>query len=163
MRLPFVNPIQLSARLGGQDARDALSRVLCGASRTGRSRYGPGMALKIGHWHGLIIDCPEPGELASFYQDLLGMIRVQDEADWVVIGDAPDRPGVAFQRVADFRAPQWPDAEHPQQMHVDVRVGDLAAGEQQVLSLGGRRLAGGGDRFRVFADPAGHPFCLVAF
>ena len=82
----------------------------------------------IGRWHGLVIDCPEPAELAEFYQELLGMQRVQDEGDWVVIGDAPDRPGVAFQRVANLRPPQWPNPDHPQQLHVDVRVSDLEGG-----------------------------------
>ncbi|BAL86001.1 hypothetical protein AMIS_7810 [Actinoplanes missouriensis 431] len=117
----------------------------------------------IGRWHGLIIDCPEPSELASFYERLLGMQRVQDEGDWVVIGDAPDRPGLAFQRVGEFRAPSWPDPAHPQQMHVDVRVESLDDGEKRVLELGAVRLGGGGETFRVFADPVGHPFCLVAW
>jgi hypothetical protein len=40
-------------------------------------------------------------------------------------------------------------------------VGDLDAGEAQVLTAGASRLGGGGPRFRVFADPAGHPFCLT--
>jgi catechol 2,3-dioxygenase-like lactoylglutathione lyase family enzyme len=117
----------------------------------------------IGRWHGLVIDCPDPSALAAFYQELLGMQRVQDEENWVVIGDAPDRPGVAFQRVADSSPPRWPDPDYPQQMHFDVRVGNLANAEQQVLELGARRLAGGGAQFRVYADPAGHPFCLVSW
>lgn len=115
----------------------------------------------IGRWHGLVIDCPEPGELAGFYEALLGMVRVQDAADWVVIGDAPDRPGLAFQRSPDWRAPSWPDPALPQQMHLDVRVPDLDEAQDRVLALGARRLPGGGERFRVFADPVGHPFCLV--
>ena len=117
----------------------------------------------IGKWDGIIIDCPDPSALADFYQELLGMIRVQEEDDWIVIGDAADRPGVAFQRVADFKAPTGPSQEAPQQMHFDVRVENLAAGEKAVLALGARRLEGGGDAFRVYADPIGHPFCLVKF
>jgi catechol 2,3-dioxygenase-like lactoylglutathione lyase family enzyme len=117
----------------------------------------------IGRWHGLVIDCPDPSALAEFYQQLLGMIRVQDEPGWVVIGDAPDRPGVAFQRVPAFRAPTWPVGETPQQMHVDVRVDDLDKAEAEVLALGATLLPGGRERFRVYADPAGHPFCLVAW
>jgi catechol 2,3-dioxygenase-like lactoylglutathione lyase family enzyme len=120
-------------------------------------------ATMIGRWLGLIIDCPDPSALADFYQELLGMIRVQDDGDWVVIGDAPDRPGVAFQRAADLRAPRWPDPDHPQQMHVDVRVDDLDEAESKVLALGATRLDGGGKQFRVYADPVGHPFCLVSW
>jgi catechol 2,3-dioxygenase-like lactoylglutathione lyase family enzyme len=117
----------------------------------------------IGRWHGLIIDCPDPHALAAFYQELLGMQLVQDDGDFVVIGDAADRPGVAFQRVAHARPPRWPDPQYPQQMHFDVRVDDLDRAEQGVLALGASRLPGGGERFRVFADPAGHPFCLVCW
>lgn len=121
------------------------------------------MADMIGRWHGLVIDCPDPAALAGFYQELLGMQRVQDSADWVVIGDAEDRPGVAFQRAPELRPPRWPDPGHSQQMHFDVRVPDMAEAEQKVLALGARRLAEGGSGFRVYADPAGHPFCLVVF
>lgn len=115
----------------------------------------------IGRWHGLVIDCLDPPRLAGFYQELLGMARIQDEPDWVVIGDAPDRPGIAFQRVAELAPPRWPDTADPQRMHLDVRVDDVARAEPAVLALGARRLPGGGERFRVYADPAGHPFCLV--
>ncbi|HEX6499191.1 MAG TPA: VOC family protein [Micromonosporaceae bacterium] len=117
----------------------------------------------IGRWHGLIVDCPDPSALATFYQELLGMVRVQDDGDFVVIGDAPDRPGVAFQRVSRFVPPRWPDGDPPQQMHLDVRVDDLDAAEQRVLAIGATRLDGGSPSLRVFADPAGHPFCLVSW
>jgi catechol 2,3-dioxygenase-like lactoylglutathione lyase family enzyme len=117
----------------------------------------------IGRWQGLIIDAPDPGALASFYEQVLGMQRVQDEGDFVVIGDAPDRPGVAFQRATDFQPPHWPDPANPQQMHIDVRVDSLDDAEKAVLALGASKLPGGGERFRVFADPAGHPFCLVSW
>lgn len=115
----------------------------------------------IGKWHGLVIDTPDPSGLAAFYQQILGMQRVQDDKHWVVIGDAPDRPGLAFQLAPDLEPPTWPDAGLPQQMHLDIAVSNLDEAEQQVLALGARRL-GGSEAFRVFADPSGHPFCLVS-
>lgn len=115
----------------------------------------------IGKWQALVIDCEDPDTLASFYQELLGMIRVQEDADWISIGDAADRPAVAFQRVDRLVRPHWPEPEHPQQMHVDVKVGDLDAGEAEVLRLGATRQTGGSKSFRVYTDPSGHPFCLV--
>ncbi|AOS63899.1 Glyoxalase-like domain [Actinoalloteichus hymeniacidonis] len=117
--------------------------------------------LMIGRWHALVIDCPEPAELADFYQQVLGMVRVQDEADWVVIGYSAERPGIAFQRAPQLQAPNWPDPNSPQQMHIDVRVDDLDAAEAEVLALGARRLPSDATEFRIFADPVGHPFCLV--
>jgi hypothetical protein len=50
----------------------------------------------IGTWHGLVITCPKPQKLAPFYTQLLGYTTVQNEPDWVVIGKAPDQPGIAF-------------------------------------------------------------------
>jgi catechol 2,3-dioxygenase-like lactoylglutathione lyase family enzyme len=115
----------------------------------------------IGRWHGLVIDCPDPQALAGFYEKLLGMVRVQDEPGWVVIGDAPDRPGVGFARIESWQPPKWP--EESSHMHLDVRVDDRVAAGEKVLALGARRLDGGGENFDVYADPAGHPFCLVAW
>jgi catechol 2,3-dioxygenase-like lactoylglutathione lyase family enzyme len=115
----------------------------------------------IGRWHGLVIDCPDPSALAAFYQELLGMQRVQDTPRWVVIGDSPDRPGLAFQLAPDLVPPQWPDPGHSQQMHLDIAVSDIDQAEQQALALGARRLPGEGDGFRVYSDPSGHPFCFV--
>ena len=45
----------------------------------------------IGRLHGIVLDCADPDSLARFYEELLGMQRVQDEGDWVVIGDAAGR------------------------------------------------------------------------
>ncbi len=116
----------------------------------------------VGSWHGLVLDSTDPNGLATFYQQVLGMIRVNDEADWVVIGDAADRPGLAFARIAGYQPPRWPDPAHPAHLHLDIRVEDLDVGQAAVLGLGARKLDGGDSEVhRVFADPAGHPFCLV--
>jgi hypothetical protein len=116
--------------------------------------------LMTGKWHGLVIDTPDPRGLATFYQELLGFMRVQDDEHWVVIGDSADRPGLAFQLAPNLQPPGWPDAGPPQQMHIDIAVADIEQAEEQALSLGAVRLPGGGSTFRVYSDPSGHPFCL---
>jgi hypothetical protein len=75
-----------------------------------------------------------------------------------VVIDCPDPAGVAFQVAPDHQPPQWPDPNRPQQVHLDVMVDDQAAAEARVIELGARPLAGGD---HVYADPAGHPFCLI--
>jgi catechol 2,3-dioxygenase-like lactoylglutathione lyase family enzyme len=117
----------------------------------------------IGSWHATVLDCPDTEQLAAFYQNLLGMVRVEGDSDWITIGDAPDRPALAFQRVENYTPPVWPGQEVPQQMHLDVRVADLDAAEAQVLAGGAVNAHAGTDTFRVYLDPAGHPFCLVQF
>jgi catechol 2,3-dioxygenase-like lactoylglutathione lyase family enzyme len=116
----------------------------------------------IGRLEKTVFDCPEPRVLAAFYAAVLGMRVNEDSEDWVVIGSEVGARQLAFQRVADWTAPVWGDPQRPQHLHVDIRVDDVAAAEQQVLALGAKRLPGElEDRYRVFADPAGHPFCLV--
>ena len=107
------------------------------------------------------IDCPDPAALAAFYGAVLGTSVANAEDDWVQLAPAGATP-LAFQRVADHRPPQWPGSEHPQQLHLDLEVDDLDAGEAAVVALGARRHeVQPGETFRVFLDPAGHPFCLV--
>lgn len=107
-----------------------------------------------------VIDCPDAAALANFYAAMLGW-SVTAEDGWVDI--RPDGGGncISFQQVAGYRPPVWPGQEHPQQMHLDVVVDDLDDGEQQVLRLGAVKSEHQpGTTFRVFLDPAGHPFCL---
>jgi catechol 2,3-dioxygenase-like lactoylglutathione lyase family enzyme len=113
----------------------------------------------IGRLYSVVIDCPDPAALAQFYEELLGLSRQSTESEWVVIGD--DATRLAFQRAPDLREPRWPDPERPQQFHLDVMVDDVDVAEAKVLALGAKRLPGEGDDFRVYADPAGHPFCLI--
>ena len=115
----------------------------------------------IGRLQAFVIDCPDTQALAAFYSELTGMpvSRVDDDG-WVVVGPVGG-PHLAFQHAPDHVPPQWPDPGHPQQMHVDVLVHDIDAAEAAALALGATRLAGHGDSFRVYADPAGHPFGLV--
>jgi catechol 2,3-dioxygenase-like lactoylglutathione lyase family enzyme len=110
----------------------------------------------IGRLHHLAIDCPDPLELARFYSALLGKPITYRSDDWVVVADNDHTSGLAFQRSPDHRRPHWPDADRPQQMHLDVMVDDVDAAGAEVVALGARRLAA-----TVYEDPAGHPFCLV--
>ncbi|GAB3754604.1 VOC family protein [Zhihengliuella somnathii] len=118
----------------------------------------------IGTWHAVVFDCEDTDQLATFYEQILGMIRVQHDDDgWVTIGDAPDRPALAFQHVDGYTPPEWPGQRIPQQAHLDIRVEDLDIAEAQVLALGATALNEGNENFRVYLDPQGHPFCLVSW
>lgn len=113
----------------------------------------------IGRLHHLVIDCPEPDALAGFYAALLGHPVTFRSPDFVVVAPNDHSSGLAFQRTPDHVAPRWPDPAYPQQMHLDVMVDDVDAAHARILALGATRL--GGPDSHVYADPAGHPFCLV--
>jgi hypothetical protein len=117
----------------------------------------------IGTLQTYALDCPDPGALAAFYAELVGGKVEDDGSDWVeLVGDFGTT--LSFQRVAAYRAPEWPGQDTPQQGHIDIGVSDLDAAQAQVLALGATLLEDwdGEKSWRVFADPAGHPFCLCA-
>ncbi|MDL4776920.1 MULTISPECIES: VOC family protein [Thermomonosporaceae] len=107
------------------------------------------------------IDCPEPPVLAAFYRDITGGEVTYEQEDYAATV-LPGGVTLYFQKVADHRPPQWPDADHPQQFHLDFYVDDLDKAEASALEDGATKPAfqPGPDAWRVLADPAGHPFCL---
>jgi hypothetical protein len=110
------------------------------------------------------LDCPHARNLAEFYSAITGW--PVDEANssdrWVQL-TSDTGATLAFQTVPDYRPPVWPVQEHPQQAHCDFTVADLDAAEPLVLALGARKhdLQPKPEDWRVFLDPADHPFCLV--
>jgi catechol 2,3-dioxygenase-like lactoylglutathione lyase family enzyme len=118
-------------------------------------RDGAGAVMGL---YAVTIDAPDAVALARFYADLTDMELAYEGPEGALI--AGDGKSVMFQQVSDYHAPQWQDPARPQQAHLDITVGDLDAGEARALELGAARLEGGTDTFRVYADPAGHPFCL---
>src|SRR3954464_10933416 len=116
--------------------------------------------MPIARFPTFVIDCPDAGELARFYGGLLDW-EVTTQEDWTEIRPSDGSTCISFQTVSDYRRPQWPGQDVPQQMHMDVVVPDLDEGEEAVLALGATKPAEQpGTTFRVFLDPAGHPFCL---
>ncbi|MGH3498852.1 MAG: VOC family protein [Nocardioidaceae bacterium] len=113
----------------------------------------------------MVLDCADPAALAHFYAGLLSREIVGAEGDgWVELSGEP--PVLAFQRVESYQPPSWPNGA-PQQAHLDVAVSDFSRWHDRVTELGGAALdpvapppAEGSRTYRVYADPAGHPFCL---
>jgi catechol 2,3-dioxygenase-like lactoylglutathione lyase family enzyme len=115
------------------------------------------MADMIGRLHHVILDCPDPMALATFYSELLGLPVTYRSENFVVVAANDTSSGLAFQLAPDHQPPAWPDPARPQQVHFDVMVEDVAASGPRVLALGATTLSGEG----IYADPAGHPFCLI--
>ena len=116
----------------------------------------------------VVLDCADVGSLSRFYQQLLGGEVNRRDPRWSVDDTwatlhTDSGLVLAFQRVSDYLPPRWPDPARPQQFHLDLGVENLDKAEQEVLDLGATPLDVGDKQrnWRVFADPAGHPFCLV--
>jgi len=118
--------------------------------------------MAIARFPVVVLDCPDPKILAEVSGGLLDW-KVEHNSDewWSVRAEYGDSLG--FQKVDGFTPPEWPGQDLPQQMHLDVVVDNLDDAEAAVLKLGATKHAHQpGTTFRVFLDPAGHPFCLCA-
>jgi hypothetical protein len=127
----------------------------------------------------VVLDATDARAVAEFWRQLLGYVyRPGDEAppsgqpdpqgeDWLVLRDRQGEARLAVQRVAELARSTWPEPQVPQQLHLDITVGDveaLADQRDRASSLGATvlqdRSSDPDEPLYVFADPAGHPFCI---
>jgi catechol 2,3-dioxygenase-like lactoylglutathione lyase family enzyme len=119
----------------------------------------------------VVLDCPEPRELAEWYRRVTGWAyaagheTVDPDGDqWLALVPPGGGTKLAFQRSGAAVAP-WRAGGR---VHLDLAVPDLAAAHEQLTAHGAVVLTGAPDeeghpqdRFRVYADPVGHAFCAV--
>jgi hypothetical protein len=123
----------------------------------------------------VVLDTTDVRGLAEFYRELMGYeYRPGDEprpeernVDWLVIRHPSGSPRLAFQLTQKLPRSTWPEPDVPQQLHLDLSVPtkqDLDAQHQRVLDMGATlrfdRSDDPQEPLRVYADPAGHPFCI---
>ena len=125
------------------------------------------MTEPVGRLLSVVFECADPDEQGRFWAAMLGYTRQHDRPEWVTIAHPTDSARrLSFQRVDDHVAPTWPGRDRPQQAHIDLLVDDLDKADSRVTALGACRLTPDvvvheDESFRVYADPAGHPFCLI--
>ena len=113
-------------------------------------------SIKIGS---VALDCPDASKLAAFYAQIIGGTVTHADEEWAVVKGPGGR--LDFQTAPGYQPPAWPDPSSSMQMHLDFDVDDADAAEARVLAAGATKFDfQPGEHFRVYADPAGHPFCL---
>jgi catechol 2,3-dioxygenase-like lactoylglutathione lyase family enzyme len=121
----------------------------------------------VGLIRSIVLECADPEPIATFWSDVLGLPVAQQDDDWWALERPSSGPRMAFQVVDAYEPPAWPGQHGEQQVHLDIEVDDLTAAVTRVLELGARQLSDvidedGSGQWQVFADPSGHPFCLVS-
>lgn len=108
---------------------------------------------------GTTVDAPDALALAEFYAEMTDGVAT-GTSQWAAV--TGPNGFIAFQQVDDFRPPEWPGQDTPMQMHLDFLVDDLESTGERALAAGATLLdfQPNSDHCFVYADPAGHPFCL---
>ena len=111
----------------------------------------------------VVFDASDLGAESAFWAGLIGG-RVLADDDWHSVVDDQDRWVIGVQLAPNHVPPEWPDGS-PQQLHLDLHVTDFPAAHERAMALGARLLQAAPDLtaaegYQVYADPAGHPFCL---
>lgn len=113
----------------------------------------------IGRLNAVVLDCPDPAALAEFYRSFLGG-RIELDDEWVDLNLPGNGARLSFQLSPGYIPPRWPSDDGDQQSHLDISVGDIEEAHDRIVAFGARFVEAH-EGFRVYLDPAGHPFCTV--
>ncbi len=116
----------------------------------------------IGTLRTVVLDARDIVGLSAFYTELAGWKQAYADDEWITL-TTDDGWRIGLQDAPDHIPPRWPDPEHPQQAHLDLRVPELDAATDRAVALGATVLRRN-ETWHTLADPAGHPFdlCLKA-
>ncbi|MFE3194013.1 VOC family protein [Nocardia sp. NPDC059240] len=117
--------------------------------------------MAIARLGAIALDSDDPKRLAGFYRELLDLEVLVESEELVALRARGVM--ITFERVENYRPPDWPGDSVPKQLHLDLFVEDLDAAEAAALAIEASKPATQPkpDEWRVLLDPAGHPFCLV--
>ncbi len=121
--------------------------------------------MAVGRLTQLVLECDDAELLARFWQKVLDLPEPEGDSEWLTLRWEPVGR-FSFHRVAGYRPPSWPGEGGEQHVHFDLLVDDLSDAGVSVEMAGARPLTEvmnpGPKAWRIYADPAGHPFCLVS-
>jgi predicted enzyme related to lactoylglutathione lyase len=111
---------------------------------------------------GITIDCPDPEELADFWERFLGYTRSDGPSDGTYVtlegSDAVEGPPhLTFQRVPEPKTTKT-------RIHLDLFVDAAEAMVEEMLRCGAlvvSQTEAGEWTTRVLQDPAGNEFCVI--
>lgn len=110
----------------------------------------------------VVFDAADLTAESEFWAGLLGG-TADAEDDWHTVS-VDGKAQLGFQLAPSHVPPEWPGGT-PQQIHLDLYVEDVKAAHEETMALGAKLLQPADDiesahGYQVYADPAGHPFCL---
>ncbi len=115
--------------------------------------------------HVIVFDAADVSIESAFWAAMFGGNVVGDDEEFHCVLDRDGTWIIGVQHAANHVAPQWPDGFPEQQIHLDLHVEDPQRAHEEAVELGARLLQpaptfAAEEGHQVYADPAGHPFCI---
>lgn len=115
--------------------------------------------------HVIVFDAADVVAESRFWAEILGGNVVGDDDSFHCVLDAAGGWSIGVQLAPDHVPPEWPSGSQQQQVHLDLHVDEPRSAHDKVANLGARLLQAAPDLsseegHQVYADPAGHPFCI---
>ncbi len=106
----------------------------------------------------IMIDCNDIDGMVAFWKQALNLEEGARYPDYVWLSPVSENgPALAFQRVPELKVEK-------NRIHMDLISEDPAAFVEQIISLGGSKVADrgtSGHHWTVLADPEGNEFCVT--
>src|SRR5579875_1089601 len=110
----------------------------------------------------VVFDAADIEQESAFWAGVFGGPVFKEETFHCVL-DEGGRWRLGVQLSPGHVPPSWPDGA-PQQVHLDLHVEDQRSAHEKAMSLGAQLLQAADldskEGHQVYADPAGHPFCI---
>lgn len=112
----------------------------------------------------IVFDANDLDSESQFWSNLLGG-KVLKEETWHSLIDESGKWKMGFQLNPTHVKPDWPNGAQQQQIHLDLHTNNPQQMHERIISIGGSLLQAAESfdieqGFQVYADPAGHPFCV---
>ena len=112
----------------------------------------------------IVLDAADLESESHFWAKVLNA-RVLRDDDWHSIVDDTYEWRMGIQLNPNHVRPEWPTGNQQQQIHIDLHVEDPHGSHNELMAAGATVLEestslDSDNGHRVYADPAGHPFCM---
>lgn len=111
-----------------------------------------------------VFDASDLDAESAFWAAVFNGYVIKD-SEWHSVIDEFGEWRLGIQLNPTHSRPEWPNGVQQQQIHLDFHVENLQAAHQFVIERGATLLQeseelDSAEGFQVYADPAGHPFCI---
>ena len=112
----------------------------------------------------IVLDAADLDSVSDFWAGIFDGKALKEDT-WHSVIDSAGEWRMGIQLNPTHVRPEWPGGLQQQQIHLDLHAENFDEMHRKVMGLGAQLLQESDSKdadegFQVYADPAGHPFCI---